>query len=115
MTVFYRHQGLFDRSDTSRLRELVDDETDKRARIMGAALRAAHMVSASMPGIIPHTPVRREGTALLLDLPGDLAKLDGERLDRRFRVLAKELDLEGRVVAGSDALAASKRPLHALS
>lgn len=94
MTVFYRHQGLIDAEAGPRLRELVDAVTDKRARIMGAALRTAHMISASMTGVISQTPISRIENRLVLHIPESLTALNGERLERRFGVLARELGLE---------------------
>lgn len=94
LTVYYRHQGLRDNELSPRLLELVDEKTLQRARIMGAAIRTAHMISASMAGIIPYTPLEIDGDRLVLHLPGAHADLEGERLSRRLNILAGELGLE---------------------
>ena len=62
-----------------------------------AALRAAHMLSAAMPGVVGQTPVSYEDDKLVLTLPQRLRILDGERLRRRFATLARELDREPEV------------------
>lgn len=92
LSVYYRNQGLRDPDDSPVLHQLMDDEMLRRARIMGAAIRAAHMVSAAMPGIISRTPVFYEKDRLVLQLPRELEALAGERLDARFGVLASELE-----------------------
>ena len=92
LSVYYRNQGLLAPDDSPVLHQLMDEESLRRARIMGAAIRTAHMVSAAMPGIISRTPVFYEGDTLVLYLPPQLEALAGERLDRRFSVLAAELE-----------------------
>ena len=94
LCVFYRNQGLIDGEIDLPLLELVDKRAMKRARIVAAAIRSAHMVSASMPGIIDDTPVTYDGKKLVLRLPKRFSDLNGERLQRRFAALADELDRE---------------------
>ena len=43
-----------------RIRELASTRMLDRARVLGAAMRVAYMVSASMPGVLPKTPLRVE-------------------------------------------------------
>ena len=64
----------------------------RRARIIGAAIRAAHMLSIGRPGIIDETTLSHERDRLVLTLPKSYAALDGERLRRRFAVLASLLE-----------------------
>lgn len=100
LSIYYRNQGL-DSDGTPGLGDLLDEESVRRARIIGAAVRAAHMLSAAMPGVIPSTPVTYEGGKLVLVIPDRLADLAGERLDRRFAVLARELNREPEIRVGS--------------
>ena len=100
LSVFHRHRGLIDSDLGPRLLDLVDLATYARARIVGAAIRVANMISGSMAGIIPDTPVKRKGDRLVLHLPGSLAVLDGERLDRRFAALANEMELTPEIRTG---------------
>jgi exopolyphosphatase/guanosine-5'-triphosphate,3'-diphosphate pyrophosphatase len=73
----------------------------KRARILGAAFRAAHMVSAAMPGVLTNTPLGYEGNRLIWTLPDPYSNLEGERVERRFKELANLLDREGEIRVGS--------------
>ena len=64
LAVFFRHVGLLHDDELSpRMRELASTRMLDRARVLGAALRVAYLVSASMPGVLPHTPlvVERHG------------------------------------------------------
>ena len=66
----------------------------RRARIIGAAIRAAHMLSIGRPGIIDETPLSYERDKLVLTIPKAYAALDGERLRRRFGALAELMERE---------------------
>jgi exopolyphosphatase/guanosine-5'-triphosphate,3'-diphosphate pyrophosphatase len=91
LSVYYRHMGgEEDGADklSERLRQSVNKRVQKRARILGAAVRAAHMLSIGMPGVIDECPITFEGRKMVLTLPRQHAALDGERLQRRFGGLA---------------------------
>jgi exopolyphosphatase/guanosine-5'-triphosphate,3'-diphosphate pyrophosphatase len=95
LTVYFRHigSGEEERGDdlSDRLKVLVSRRLYRRARILGAAIRAAHMLSIGMPGTIDETPLSYEGDRLVLTLPQAHRHLDGERLQRRFASLAELL------------------------
>lgn len=108
LTVYYRNEGTLKDELSQSLLELVDKDMLKRARILGAAFRAAHMVSASMPGVLTNTPISYEGNRLVWTLPEPYSNLEGERVDRRFKVLADLLDRDAEIRVGpSFQLAAS--------
>jgi exopolyphosphatase/guanosine-5'-triphosphate,3'-diphosphate pyrophosphatase len=65
-----------------------------RARILGAVMRVAYLVSAAMPGVLPHTPMRVERGKLRLRLKGRQAALAGERVFARLRQLARLIGRE---------------------
>ena len=56
LAVFFRHVGLVDDELSPRLRELASTRLLDRARVLGAALRVAYLVSASTTGVLPKTP-----------------------------------------------------------
>ncbi len=94
LSVYYRHLGSDEveaEALAARLRTRITKRAQKRARIIGAAVRAAHMLSIGMPGVIDETQLFHEGRKLVLMLPRRYAKLDGERLRRRFQSLAELL------------------------
>ncbi len=102
LSVYYRNGGLISPEYSHRLHQLIDEETLSRARIIGAAARAADMISAAMPGVIAQAPVFYEGDKLVLRLPKKFAALEGERLDEKFAVLAGELDRTHEIRIGED-------------
>ena len=91
LAVYYRHIGA-DEGDagdlSTRLTTLVTRRLQKRARIVGAAIRTAHLLSIGMPGVIDEMKLIYEGDKLVLRIPAAYAGLEGERLSRRFEALA---------------------------
>ena len=100
LSVYFRHAGAGESSAeelSSRLKAIVPRRTLKRARILGAAIRTAHMLSIGRAGTIPDTPIGYDRGSLVLSLPKAYAPLDGERLRRRFEALAELLEKEPEV------------------
>jgi exopolyphosphatase/guanosine-5'-triphosphate,3'-diphosphate pyrophosphatase len=102
LAVYYRHVGPGDAGTaddhlSERLKSAVNKRVQKRARIIGAAVRTAHMLSIGMPGVIDETRLEYEGSKLVLTIPAAHAALDGERLRRRFQVLAQLLEREAEI------------------
>jgi exopolyphosphatase/guanosine-5'-triphosphate,3'-diphosphate pyrophosphatase len=92
---YYRHEGLIDEQLSPRIRELGTTRIMERARALGAALRVAYLISGSMPGIVSRTRVERRGEQLVLEFPGDIFALAGDRVSRRLGQLAKLGGLNG--------------------
>ncbi len=106
LAIYFRHLGVARDSEddaterlSDRLRPILPRKLYRRARIIGAAIRAAHMLSIGRPGIIDETPLVYEKDKLVLHLPKMHSTLDGERMRRRFHTLAQllERDLEIRI------------------
>ncbi len=101
LSVFYRHVGLVvDDELSSRLRELASTRMIDRARVLGAALRLAYIVSGAMPGVLPRTALAVERHRLALRLPGPCAALAGERVSNRLRALARLIGREPAMLLG---------------
>lgn len=95
LSVYFRHVGPGEPDGgelPERLIAAISRRLSKRARIVGAAVRTAHMLSIGTPGVIDETPLRYEGDKLVLTIPKIYAALDGERLRRRFEYLAYLVD-----------------------
>jgi len=94
LAVFFRHVGLGDDELSPHVRELASARMLDRARVLGATLRVAYLVSASMPGVLPHTPMVVQRGKLRLKLQGKFSALAGERLFNRLRQLARLIGRE---------------------
>jgi exopolyphosphatase / guanosine-5'-triphosphate,3'-diphosphate pyrophosphatase len=96
LSVYFRHAGpseLEGEGLSAKLRSLAGENYTFRARVIAAAVRVAHMLSAGMAGVIDETRLSFEPGKLVLELPPAHAALDGERLNKRFKTLG---DLLGR-------------------
>jgi exopolyphosphatase/guanosine-5'-triphosphate,3'-diphosphate pyrophosphatase len=100
MAIYYRHEGLREESVGPQLKQLAPAPLVEKARLLGAAMRVAYLVSASMPTILPRTSLLVEKDKLVLRLPEDLANLGGERLGNRVRQMARLLGREPVIEVG---------------
>jgi exopolyphosphatase / guanosine-5'-triphosphate,3'-diphosphate pyrophosphatase len=89
LAVAYRHMGLSDDQVSPRLRELCSTRVIDRARILGASLRVAYLLSAAMPGMLPRIPMACSHGLLELTIPTQLGALSSERLFNRLKQLAR--------------------------
>jgi exopolyphosphatase / guanosine-5'-triphosphate,3'-diphosphate pyrophosphatase len=103
LAVYYRHAGPGENTDqvSIRLRALVQKRAQKRARIVGAAIRTAHMMSIGVAGVIDVAPLSLEPGKLVLTLPPSYAGLNGERLRRRLDQLAQLLERASEIRIGA--------------
>jgi exopolyphosphatase/guanosine-5'-triphosphate,3'-diphosphate pyrophosphatase len=86
----YRHVSG-DQEMSPHARSLVSPRQLDRARLLGAAMRVAYIVSAAMPGVLPRAPMVVQRGRVVLTLPSDLAPLNSERLQSRLRQFARLL------------------------
>jgi exopolyphosphatase/guanosine-5'-triphosphate,3'-diphosphate pyrophosphatase len=100
LAVTYRHISV-DEDVSPQLRGLVSARLLDRARILGAAMRVAYLISAAMAGVLPRTPLRCVKTKLVLSLPPDLADVASDRLVGRLRQLARLIGREVEIRAGA--------------
>jgi exopolyphosphatase/guanosine-5'-triphosphate,3'-diphosphate pyrophosphatase len=89
LSVYFRHAGLSEEELSPRLRELATTRTLDRARVLGAAMRVAYILTAGQSGVLPKTPMQVKRGKLILKLPGRFARLEHERLFNRLRQLAR--------------------------
>ena len=99
LSVFYRYAGLSEENEPPALiRALVPPTMDELARILGAAFRVAHLVSAARPGVLPATHFRTRGRKLMLVFEHRMVDLVADRVGSRFKALARLLGRSGSIV-----------------
>jgi exopolyphosphatase/guanosine-5'-triphosphate,3'-diphosphate pyrophosphatase len=94
LTVFFRHAGLSEEELSPRLRELATPRMLDRARVLGAAMRVAYLLTAGEGGMLTNVPMTVKRGKVVLRLPGRYALLAGERVYRRLRQLARLIGRE---------------------
>jgi exopolyphosphatase / guanosine-5'-triphosphate,3'-diphosphate pyrophosphatase len=99
LSVFYRYAGLSEQNEPPAvIRELLPPPMVERARVLGAAFRVAHLVSAARPGVLPATHFRSRGRKLMLVFEHRLVDLVADRVGSRFKQLAKLVGRSGSIV-----------------
>ena len=99
LSVFYRYAGLSEQNEPPAIiRELLPPAMVERARLLGAAFRVAHLVSAARPGLLPATHFRSRGRKLMLVFEHRLVDLVADRVGSRFKQLAKLVGRSGSIV-----------------
>jgi exopolyphosphatase/guanosine-5'-triphosphate,3'-diphosphate pyrophosphatase len=99
LSVFYRYAGLSEENQPPpAIRELVPPAMDERARVLGAAFRVAHLISAARPGVLPATHFRSRGRKLMLVFEHRMVDLVADRVGSRFKQLARLLGRSGSIV-----------------
>lgn len=99
LSVFYRYAGLSQENEPPvEIRNLVPSAMVERARVLGAAFRVAHLVSAARPGVLPATHFRSDGPKLNLVFEHKLVDLVADRAGSRFKQLARLIGRSGSIV-----------------
>jgi len=101
LAVYYRHEGLVNDAQVDRLKQLVVGDMRARARILGAMLRLAHVLTAGEPGLIGGAAFEIDDDMLVLRLEERLRDFTGERLERRLVSIAREIGREARITVGA--------------
>jgi len=99
LSVFYRYAGLSEENEPpQQIRALVTPAMDERARVLGAAFRVAHLISAARPGVLPATHFRTAGRKLMLVFEHRMVDLVADRVGSRFKQLARLVGRAGTIV-----------------
>jgi len=99
LSVFYRYAGLSEENEPpAMVRELVPPATNERARVLGAAFRVAHLISAARTGVLPAIHFRSRGRKLMLVFEHQMVDLVADRVGSRFKQLARLVGRSGSIV-----------------
>ncbi|WP_166296174.1 MULTISPECIES: exopolyphosphatase [unclassified Bradyrhizobium] len=99
LSVFYRYAGLSEENEPpSQIRALVTPAMDERARVLGAAFRVAHLITAARTGVLPATHFRTQGRKLMLVFEHRMVDLVADRVGSRFKQLARLVGRTGSIV-----------------
>ena len=101
LAIVMRHEGPDGGEGIGILRALLTTRLFVRARLLGAAMRVAYVLSASMPGILPRTRLRVRKGVLALSLPADYADLASDRVLNRLKTLGRLLGVDVDAEIGS--------------
>jgi exopolyphosphatase/guanosine-5'-triphosphate,3'-diphosphate pyrophosphatase len=97
LTACIRHYGPEGGNQCPEILGLLSEKYITHARILGAAIRTAHALSASMPGIINQTEVVYRNGNMELHIPANMQVFIGEQLEKDLKKLAAELNMGGKI------------------
>ncbi|WP_407154309.1 exopolyphosphatase [Bradyrhizobium sp. STM 3557] len=98
LAVFFRYAGFRDENEPPELTHTLRTAMIERARILGAAFRVAHLVSAAQPGVLPATHFRTQDRKLMLVFEHRMLDLVADRVGSRFKQLARLVGRSGSIV-----------------
>jgi exopolyphosphatase/guanosine-5'-triphosphate,3'-diphosphate pyrophosphatase len=101
LSVFFRYAGLSQENQPPVIiQEQVTPAMLERARVLGAAFRVAHLISAARPGVLSATHFRSRGRKLMLVFEHQMVDLVADRVGSRFKQLARLVGRSGSIVQG---------------
>lgn len=99
LTAYYRYAGLNDQNEPpANLRSMLTAAQIERARLLGAAFRVAHLISAARPGVLPAIHFRTQERKLMLVFEHRMVDLVADRVGSRFKQLARMVGRTGSIV-----------------
>ena len=93
LAVALRYEAAVDAGFLTPARQLLDPINQKRAEILGIALRLAYTLSAGTPDLLAGTGLRVQDGRLILHLEEDSGVFAGESISRRLDRLAEAMNL----------------------
>jgi exopolyphosphatase / guanosine-5'-triphosphate,3'-diphosphate pyrophosphatase len=99
LSVFFRYAGLSEENHPpAEIQERLTPAMVERARVLGAAFRVAHLISAARPGVLPATHFRTQDRKLMLVFEHQMVDLVADRVGSRFKQLARLVGRTGSIV-----------------
>jgi exopolyphosphatase / guanosine-5'-triphosphate,3'-diphosphate pyrophosphatase len=99
LSVFFRYAGLSEENHPpAMIQGLLTPAMLERARVLGAAFRVAHLISAARPGVLPATHFRSQDRKLMLVFEHQMVDLVADRVGSRFKQLARLVGRAGSIV-----------------
>jgi exopolyphosphatase / guanosine-5'-triphosphate,3'-diphosphate pyrophosphatase len=99
LSVFFRYAGLSEENQPpTMIQSQVTQAMLERARVLGAAFRVAHLISAARPGVLSATHFRSQGRKLMLVFEHQMVDLVADRVGSRFKQLARLIGRSGSIV-----------------
>lgn len=99
LAVYYRYAGFGEENEPPpQARAMVTPAMDQRARLLGAAFRVAHLISAARPGVLPATHFSKKDRKLTLVFEHRMVDLVADRVGSRFKQLARLVGCSGNIV-----------------
>ncbi|HVI52089.1 MAG TPA: Ppx/GppA family phosphatase [Candidatus Sulfotelmatobacter sp.] len=94
LAVHARYESDSESPQVQNARTLLNEEDQRRARVIGMALRLGHTVSGGVPGLLRTTRLTADGHTLVLEVPAADRAFDPDLSSSRYDRLAKAAGYE---------------------
>ena len=94
LAVYSRYEGEFELPGAADACSLLTEEEQRRARLIGLALRLGHAISGGVPGLLRTTRLSADGDTLVLQVPAKEPAFAPDLNDHRFDRLARVVGYE---------------------
>ena len=99
LSVFFRYAGLSEENQPPPIiQQQVTAAMLDRAKVLGAAFRVAHLISAARPGVLSATHFRGQDRKLMLVFEHQMVDLVADRVGSRFKQLARLVGRSGSIL-----------------
>jgi len=97
LAIFVRYNGAADSPLVAPVMSLLRKGELEQVQVLGLALRLAHTVSGSAPGLLSRTSLKIKKNELVLQVPEDGTPFVSETVERRLRTLGRAKGLSARI------------------
>jgi exopolyphosphatase/guanosine-5'-triphosphate,3'-diphosphate pyrophosphatase len=94
LSIYARYMGETEIPAAAVARSLLSEDDQRRARLVGLALRLGHSISGAVPGLLSTTRLQLDGDVLVLEVSGKDSAFSPDLGDRRYDRLAKTAGLD---------------------
>lgn len=94
LAVHARYETDIESPQVQNARTLLAEEDQRRARVIGMALRLGHSISGGVPGLLRTTRLTTSGDALILEMPANDPAFAPDLTSSRYERLAKTAGFE---------------------
>jgi exopolyphosphatase/guanosine-5'-triphosphate,3'-diphosphate pyrophosphatase len=95
--LYCRYSTHPDEDILAAMEPLLDEDSARKAHILGSSMRLARSISASCPGSLGKMPLKLTKNHVILTLPKDLTQLCGEVVEKRLKLLAGAIGVLGKI------------------
>ena len=99
LAVYIRYNGDIGDTVTTPVMRLLPEDALHRVKVLGLALRLAHTISGSAPGVLERTRLTVTPATLTLRTPKEKVGFSSETVERRLKTLARMIERRSRIVA----------------
>lgn len=96
-SLYCRYRTHPDEEILAAMEPLLDEDSARKAHILGASMRLARSISASCPGVLEKIPMKLTAKNITVTFPSIFRQLGGEVVEKRLKDLAAALGVSPKI------------------